>query len=119
MPHPGLLHPEPLWQGTADHTSTGDTQTLRQVWLSLCGVFWCTQVLFEASECVWEVWGLVLNVISPFLSSCSGFSFALGRGVSFFGGTQHSPVENCPTARYNFGVLSGEDEYTSFYSAIL
>ena len=37
MPYPGLLHPEPLplQQSTADHTSTGDTQT--QFCLSLCG----------------------------------------------------------------------------------
>ena len=27
-------------------------------------------------------WGLILNVISPLLPSCWGFSFALGHGVS-------------------------------------
>ena len=36
MPYPGLLHPEPLQQATADRTSTGDTQT--QFWFSLCGL---------------------------------------------------------------------------------
>ena len=46
-------------------------------------------------------------------------SFALGRGISFFGGIQHSPVNGCSTASCNFGVLVWEDERTSFYSAIL
>ena len=46
MPHPGLLHPEPLplWQATADpylHRRQSNTQ--RQVWLSLCGVSRCSQ----------------------------------------------------------------------------
>ena len=59
------------------HTSTGDTQT--QFCLSLCGVSgsWCTQGLFEPSEHLWWVWGLILNAILPLLASCRGFSFAL------------------------------------------
>ena len=63
-------------------TSTGDTQT--QFCLSLCGVSgsWCTQGLFEPSKCFWQVWGLILKVISPLLPSFWGFSFAFGRGVS-------------------------------------
>ena len=58
------------------HTSMGDTQT--QFCLSLGGVSgsWCIQGLFEPSECLWWVWGLILNMISPLLPSC--FSFALG-----------------------------------------
>ena len=62
-------------------TSTGDTQT--QFCLSLCGVSgsWCTQGLFEPSERLWWEWGLNLNVNSPLLPSCWGFS-ALGCGVS-------------------------------------
>ena len=68
------------------HTSTEDTQI--QFWLSVCGVSgsWCTQGLFELSECLWWVWGLILNMISPLLPPCRSFSFALGHGVSFFGG---------------------------------
>ena len=63
-------------------TSIGDTQT--QFWLSLCRVSgsWCTQGLFEPSECLWWVWGLILNAILPLLLSCWGFSFAPGHGVS-------------------------------------
>ena len=40
----------------------------------------CTQGLFEPSERLWLVWGLILNVILPLLLSCWGFSFALGHG---------------------------------------
>ena len=65
------------------HTSAGDTQT--QVWLSLCGFSYCALwVLFEPSECLWWVWGLILNVILPLLPSCWGFSFALGHGLFFW-----------------------------------
>ena len=44
-------------------TSTGDTQT--QFCLSVCGVSgsWCMQGLFGPSECLWQVWGLILNMI--------------------------------------------------------
>ena len=77
------------------------------------------KVLFEPSDHPWKVWGLLVNVISPFLSSCCGFSFALGHGVSFFSGIQHSPVSGYSAMSCNFGILSGEDEHTSFYSVIL
>ena len=64
------------------HTSAGDAQT--QFCLSLCGVSgsWCAQGLFEPSEHLRRVWGLILNAVSPFVLSCWGFSFALGCGVS-------------------------------------
>ena len=84
MPYPGLLHPEslPLQQSMLICTSLGDTQT--QFYLSLCGVSgsWHIQGLFEPSEPLWWVWGLILNAFSPLLSSCWSFSFALGPGVS-------------------------------------
>ena len=120
MPYPGLLpqSPCPCSSPLLTHTSTGDTQT--QFCLSLCGVSgsWCTQSLFEPSECLWQVWGLILNTISPLPPSCWGVSFALGHGVSFFGGIQHSPVDGCSAASCNFGVLTRVDERTSFYSTI-
>ena len=111
--------PCPCSSPLVTHTSAGDTQA--QFWLSLCGNFgsWCTQGLIEPCECLWWVWGLILNVISPLLLSCGGFSFALERGVSFFGGIQHFPVDGCSAASCNFGVLAGEDEHMSFYSTIL
>ena len=50
--------------------TSGDTQT--QFCLSLCGVSrsWCTQSLFKPSKRLWQVWGLILNVILPLLPSC-------------------------------------------------
>ena len=120
MPYPGLLHPEPLplRRPLLTNTFTGDTQT--QFWLSLCGVSGpsCAEGLFEPSDHLWPVRGLIPNVISPLLPSCWGFSFALGCAVSFFGGIQHSAVDGCSAASCSFGVLTGEDEYMSFYSAI-
>ena len=98
-------------------TSTGDTQTLKgrsgSVSVGSPGVH---KVLFEPSERLWRVWSLILNTISPLLPSCQGFSFALGCGVSFFGGIWYSPVDGCSAANCNFGVLIGEDERTSLIS---
>ena len=69
------------------HTSAGDTQT--QLWLSLSGVSgsWCAQGLSEPSKHLWQVWGLTLNMILPFLLSCWGFSFALGHRYLFVVGS--------------------------------
>ena len=36
----------------------------------------------------------------------------------FFGGLQHSPVDGCSSVSCDFGVLAGQDEHISFYSAI-
>ena len=72
------------------------------------------------SNHLWQVWGLILNVILPLLPSCQGLSFALGCGLFFFfGGILHSPVNGCSAASYDFHVLTREDEHMSFYSAIL
>ena len=100
-------------------TSTGDAQT--QFCLSLCGVpgSWCTQGMCEPSEHLWWEWGLILNMMSPLLPSCWGFSFALGRGVSSFGGLQHSSVDGCLAVSCSFGVLTGDVDCMSFYAAIL
>ena len=120
MPYPGLLHPEPLplRQATAAvYPCRRHSNTQRQA-QSLWGLLVCTEVLFEPSEHLWWVWCLILNVILPLLSSCWGFAFALGRGVSSFGGIPHSPVDGCSAASCNFGVLAGGDECTSFYSTI-
>ena len=71
------------------------------------------KVLFVPSQSLWQVLGLIFNAIAPFLPPCCGFSFALGLGVSFFGGCQHSSFDGCSAARCDFGVLS-EDECMSF-----
>ena len=118
MPYPGLLHPEPLplRQATADqYLCRKHSDTV------LAGVpgSWCAEGLFEPSEHLWQVRGLILNAILPVLPSCWGFSFALGCGVSFFGGIQHSLVNGCSAASCRFGVLAGEDEHMSFCSTVL
>ena len=41
----------------------------------------------------------------------------LDIGCIFFGGFRHSPIDDCSTASCDFGVFTGEDEHTSFYSA--
>ena len=104
------------------HTPTGDSQTLKgKSGLVSVGSLGpgAHKVLFEPSEHLWWVWGLILNAISLLLPSCWGFSFALGHGASFFGGIEHSPVDSCSAASCTFGVLTGEDECTSLYSTIL
>ena len=77
--------PCPQGRPLLTHTSAGDTQTLKgragSVSAGSPGVH---KVLFEPSEHVWQVWGLILNVILPLLPSCWGFPFALGHGISFF-----------------------------------
>ena len=79
------------------------------------------KVLFESSLYLWRVWGLILmhNAVSPLLPSSPWLLLGLGCGISFSGGIQHSPVDGCSALSCNFGVLPGEDEHTSFYSAIL
>ena len=73
------------------------------------------KVWFEPSEHPWWVWGLIISGVLPLLPSFWGFSFALGGGLSFSGGIQHSLVDGCSEETCNFGVLAGEDECTSFY----
>ena len=74
--------------GYLSHTPTGDTQTLKGRSGSVSvGSPDAHKVLFEPSECLWQVWALILNVILHLLPSCWGFSFALGRGVSFLVGS--------------------------------
>ena len=69
-------------------TSTGDTQTCKGRTDSVSvGSPAVHKVLFEPSRHFWLAWGLILNVIFPFLSSCWDFSFALGCRVSFLLGS--------------------------------
>ena len=101
-------------------TSTKDVQTLKDKSGSVSvGSPDVHKVLFEPSEHLLQVWGLILNAILTLLPSGWGFSFALVHGVSFFGGVQHSPVDGCSAMSYYFGVLTGEDEHMSFYPTIL
>ena len=100
-------------------TPTGDTQTFKGRSGSVGSLGpGAHKVLFKPSEHLWWVWSLILNVILPLLPSCWGFSFAFGRGVSFFGGLQHSPIDSCSAVSCNFVVITGEDEHMSLYYAI-
>ena len=103
------------------HTSAEDTQTLKGRSGSASVGPLSPDVhkfLFEPPGHLWQVWGLILNAILPLLPSFWGFSFALEHGVSFLGGIQHSPVDGFSAVSCNFEVLIGEDDCTSFYSAI-
>ena len=121
----GLCHrvqytePLPLQQATADppslHRRYSHSSGSVSVGFLSSAVH---KAFFEPSRCHWWVWDLILKEISPLLLSCLGFSFALRRGVSFFGGIQHS-VDGCSAPSCNFGLLSGEDEGMTFYSSIL
>ena len=90
----------------AGHSWPGPPQeTLKHSKAGLAQCLWSLLVstsFFLRHPSVWQVWVLILNVISPLLLSCWGFSFALGHGVSFFGGIKHSPVDHCSAASCNF-----------------
>ena len=73
---------------------------------------------FEPPELLWQIWGLILNTVSLLLLSFGASPLSLDVEYLFFGGIQHSPVDGCPAASCNFGVLAGEDERTFFYSAV-
>ena len=76
-----IQSPCPCGRPLLTNTSSGDTQT--QFSQSLWGLrSWCAQGMFETSEHLWWVWGLILNMLLPLLPSCWGFSFALGCGIS-------------------------------------
>ena len=69
-------------------TSTGDTQTVKgrsgSVSVGSPGVH---KILFEPSECVWWVWGLILNVIFLILLSCWASPLLLDMGYLFLVGS--------------------------------
>ena len=100
------------------HTSRGDIQTFkgRSGSVSLEPLSpGAHKLLFEPSAHLWWVWGLILSMILPLQPSSWGF-FAVGHGVPFLGGIQHSLINGCSAVSCNFGVLTGEDKHTSFYS---
>ena len=106
-------------QETLKYTKASLAQSLWGLWILVH-----TRFCFEPSDYLWQVWGLILNMSLPFLSSCRGFSFALGLGYCVCVCVcvcviQHSPVNGCSEVICNFGVITGKDECTSFYSDIL
>ena len=82
--------PSPRGRPLLTCVSTGDTQTLKgRSAQSLVGSpsSGAHKVLFDPSEHLWQVCGLILNAILPLLPSYWGFSFALGCGISFLVGS--------------------------------
>ena len=61
-----IQSPCPCCRPLPTHTSTGDTQILNSrsgsVSVGFPGEY---KVLFESSACLWQVWGFILNTISP------------------------------------------------------
>ena len=82
-PHlPGLLQAEPLSPGQATANPCfcrRQSNTQMQGPQSLMGSLdpGAQKVLFEPSRHLWQLWGLILNVILPLLPSYWGFSFAM------------------------------------------
>ena len=99
--------PWPCGSPLLTRTSAGNSQTLRGRSGSVSvGSPGAHKALSEPSERLWWVWGSILNAVSPLLLSCWCLSFALGCGISFFGGIQHSPLDGCSVGSCNFGVLN-------------
>ena len=118
MPHPSLLHPEPLplRQPTADlnlcrrHSNTVVSVSVRSLGPGAHKV--CLN-----PEHLWQELGLILNMNSPLLPSCWGFSFALRHWVSFMVGSnilQSAVVQQCVVV-----LESRRSSRTAFYPAIL
>ena len=80
-----IQSPCPCGRPLVTHTSAGHTQIFKGRTDSVSmGSPGAHKVLFEPSEHLWQVWGLILNAILPFLPSCWGFSFALDVGYLFW-----------------------------------
>ena len=126
---PSLLQPEPSSppQVTADPwLHRRDSNTQRQVWLSLLWGLW---VLVHTRFCLSPP---SISEHTPvgmgFDSKCDFIPPTILLGLLlcpwkwgiffFFGGIQHSPVDGCSAVSCNLGVLT-EDDRMSFYSAIL
>ena len=86
---------------------------------SLWGLLVCARFCLSWASLVGMGFDTKRDFAPPPPPFCWGFYFALGCGVSFFGGIQHSSVDGCSAASCNSGVLIGKDEHTSFYSVIL
>ena len=114
-----MQSPCPCGRPWLTRTSAGDTQTLKSRSGSVpVGSPGAHKVFFEPSKHHWRGWGLSINMILPPVLSW-GFSFAHGSGIIFLVGSNILLLMVVQQPSCNFGVLTGEDEYTSFYSTIL
>ena len=78
--------------------------------------YYCSSVCGSPIQWVWD---LILFGLYPSYCLTAASSLSLDAGYLFFGGLQYLPVNGCSTASCSFGALTGGDELTSFYSAIL
>ena len=113
-PAAGHCWPVPL-QETLKHSKAGLAQSLWSLWVLVCtGFIWALQASLA---------GLGFDSRHDFAPPIILLGFLLCPwtwGIFFFfGEIQHSPVDGCSVVSCNFGILAGEDEHTSFYSAIL
>ena len=118
-PRSGTQSPCPCSRPLLTRTSTGDTQTLKgrsgSVSVGPLGPG-SHKVLFEPSSLASMGCDSKCDFAPPtvflWLLLCP-WTFGI-----FFGGLQHSPVDGCSSVSCDFGVLAGQDEHISFYSAI-
>ena len=117
VPLEGYCWPVPLQQ-TLRYSKTDLAQSLWKSLLFSLGPG-THEGLFAPSEGLWRVLDLILNAVVLLLPSCWGFCFALGPGVSLFGGIQqsHSPVDGYSAASCDLGVFTEDDHM--FCSAII
>ena len=101
-------------QKTLKHSQAGLAQSLVGVTAPFPGS-WCPQGFVCALQ--ESLVGMRFDFKCE-CTSCFGFSFVLGCGVSFFGEFQLPSVDGCSAASCAFGVLA-EGEHTCFYSTIL
>ena len=115
-------------------------ETLKHSKAGLAKSLWCHgslwhKVLFEPSKCLWQIWDLILNVISPLLPSCWSFSLPLGMAYLFLVGSnilllmivhqrvavlEFSQKKMCTSFYFIiFPIQDGEDVCISFCPAIL
>ena len=118
----------PCWWGRSllTHATTGDTQTFKNrsgsvscgvsLLLSLCSG--AHKVLFAPSKYLWWAWNFILNVIASSYQLTGASSLPLDVRYVFWWDPTFS-CWWCSAAACDFGVFIGEDEHTSFYSAIL
>ena len=80
------------------------------------------RIILQFGGCLPAGMGFDFDMITSFLPSRCSFTFVPGHGISFsfffFFCEFQYPVSGCSTSCCYFGVLTGEDGHTSFYSAI-
>ena len=123
----GSLVIKSCWPSWSDSLGIPSPFVRSPGWGAWCGVLnlhnggRTSLVLLFSSLWVTQLAGMGLDfiMIVPLLLSCCGFFFVFGCRVPFLDGFWHPPMDGCSTASCDFGALTGGDEHTVFYSAIL